>query len=187
MKRKASFYTESDYYSDSDEDSLSGEHLDTTVPPLPPIMSASDTNFLTPHRATAGGAQMGAANTSVNHQHLHQELSGKVAYDDPAVFKRLRVFDEDAASIARCQKDYQTEMKGNIAELVRIANEASREGARVVPEGNAAGKRKRKLAIKEQEQLMYTPLVRPVLHSAAECGPCRLLILILCRMKSLHS
>ena len=36
MKRKATFYTESDYYSDSDEDYLSGEHLDTTFPPLSP-------------------------------------------------------------------------------------------------------------------------------------------------------
>ena len=187
MKRKASFYTESDYYSDSDEDSLSGEHLDTNVPPLPPVMSAPDTNFLTPHRATAGGVQMGAANTSANHQHLHQELSGKVTYDDPAVFKRLRVFDEDATSIARCHKEYQTEMKSNIDTLIGIAKDASRESAGVEPEADIARKRKRKLALKSQEKLMYDPLVRPVLHSAAERSPRRILILILCRTKYLHS
>ena len=50
---------------------------------------------------------MGAAHTSANHQHLSQELSGKVIYDDLSVFNRLRVFDEDATIVADCHKGYK--------------------------------------------------------------------------------
>ena len=77
---------------------------------------------------------MRAVNTSVIYQHLSEELSGKVIYDDPSVFHRLRVFDEDAAIIACCHKSYQTDMRSNIDELNRIANDASKESDGVEPE-----------------------------------------------------
>ena len=135
-------------------------------------MDAPDTNLLTvpptPHHPTAGGAQMGAAHTSANHQHLSQELSGKVIYDDLSVFNRLRVFDEDATIIADCHKGYKAHMKSNIDKLVRIAIDASKYSAGVDPEGD--GKTRRKQYLRKQEQLMYKPLVRPTQYSTAGCG-----------------
>ena len=89
---------------------------------------------------------MGAANTSANHQHLHEELSGKVIYDDPSVFNRLRVLDEDATTIADCHKSYQADMKSNIDALIRIAKDASKESAGVDTEDDTAGKTRRKQA-----------------------------------------
>ena len=69
---------------------------------------------------------MRAVNTSVIYQHLSEELSGKVIYDDPSVFHRLRVFEEDETTIDLCHSQLQTEMGPPIGELVRIADTASR-------------------------------------------------------------
>lgn len=149
-------------------------------------MASADTTrpAVTPHGPTAGGIQFAAVGSSANHQHLHNELSGHVVYDDPSVFARLRVFEEDATTIARCHARYQVDMQSQLTELRRMAKEATTrddgdtEGKQETTreEGHTKGKqettkkagntqaaqKKRKLDVnpKKAEQEMYKPLVR---------------------------
>ena len=103
--------------------------------------------------------------TSAEHEHLRDELAGHVIYDDPSVFHRLRVFEEDETTIDLCHSQLQTEMGPPIGELVRIADTASRIRADMKHGMDIDGSQKR--SRKMQEQKMHKLFVCPVLYHRA--------------------
>lgn len=88
-----------------------------------------------------------------DHQRLRIELSGHVIYDDPSVFSRLRVMDEDPSIITRCHDQYQADMGPQLHQLLRLADVEMSVDA----EDDAEAKQ-------EHEQRMYGPLVRSFIH-----------------------
>ncbi|KAH9843515.1 uncharacterized protein C8Q71DRAFT_852053 [Rhodofomes roseus] len=105
-------------------------------------MSEDKAQYLTP-TYSLGGAGNFAAHSSSNHALLKEELLGRVKYDDPTVFKRLRIQDEDATNIERCHQFYQDKQDHNLQRLLEVTG-------KIDPRGE---KRKR-----EVEQKMYEPL-----------------------------
>lgn len=80
----------------------------------------------------------------MNHEHLREELKNHVFYDDPSVFKRLGVYDDDASAIARCHADYMADplMQKHAETLAEISEDAKKR-------------------IQKREKEMYGPLVCP--------------------------
>lgn len=89
---------------------------------------------------------------------LRNELLGHVQYDDPTVFARLRINDEDAASIDRCHRQYQLQHEQSLNELTRIARDSNLP-AREADNGDLEKKQDRKSQEARIESQMYGPLV----------------------------
>ncbi|TFY51266.1 hypothetical protein EVJ58_g10660 [Rhodofomes roseus] len=85
-------------------------------------------------------------------QYLTPTYSLGARYDDPTVFKRLRIYDEDATIVDRCHKRYQAEQNDNLQRLLQVTGMS---GSRTENSGGALGTKKRK---REVEQKMYEPL-----------------------------
>ncbi|KAI0726266.1 hypothetical protein C8Q72DRAFT_784068 [Fomitopsis betulina] len=94
-----------------------------------------------PRRLTAGALQNSSVSSSMNHEHLREELKKHVFYDDPSVFKRLGVYDNDASAIARCHADYMADplMQKHAETLAEISEDAKKR-------------------IQKREKEMYGPL-----------------------------
>lgn len=58
------------------------------------------------------------------HTILSNELLGRVKYDDPTVFARLHINDEDDTLIDQCHRQYQVQHEDNLNELRRIARDS---------------------------------------------------------------
>ncbi|KAH9835117.1 uncharacterized protein C8Q71DRAFT_811652 [Rhodofomes roseus] len=58
---------------------------------------------------------------------LTRELQDSIKYDDPSVFKRLRIDEEDEATVERCHERYQAEQAENIDTLLRVVATAEEE------------------------------------------------------------
>ncbi|KAI0711881.1 hypothetical protein C8Q72DRAFT_984008, partial [Fomitopsis betulina] len=84
-----------------------------------------------------------------DHQLLRDELSGHVIYDDPSVFSRLRVMDEDPSIITRCHDQYQADMGPQLHQLLRLADVEMSVDAEYDAE-----------AKQEHEQRVYGPLTK---------------------------
>lgn len=80
-------------------------------------------------------------------------LSGHVMYDEPSVFSRLRVFDEDPSIIARCHDQYQAHNGPQLQELLQLADV---EVGIDALEDDAQARQEQE----EHEQKVYGPFVR---------------------------
>jgi len=58
---------------------------------------------------------------------IKADLLGKIVYDDPAVFKRLRVDQVDNDFVARCLASFKTAKSGDIKTLVVLVEKASKK------------------------------------------------------------
>jgi len=62
-----------------------------------------------------------------NRDAIKADLLGKVVYDDPAVFKRLRVDQVDNDIVARCLASFKTAKSGDINTLLELVGNASKK------------------------------------------------------------
>ncbi|KAH9935469.1 uncharacterized protein B0H18DRAFT_1101224 [Fomitopsis serialis] len=99
-----------------------------------------------------------SANSSAQHELLKPELLGHVKYDDPSVFRRLRIYDEADADIDHCHEKYQEVQGQHLRRLRQIAGELRKA---VDKEGNIHYQSVEKTPKKiehEHEKMMYDPL-----------------------------
>ncbi|KZT68909.1 hypothetical protein DAEQUDRAFT_757301 [Daedalea quercina L-15889] len=102
-----------------------------------------------------------SAASSAQHEQLTTELQGRIKYDDPSVFRRLRIDEEEAAVIDHCHERYQEEQERHLKMLLQVtgqAEEALRTSDAVQDSDEKGRKRKRKKAERDYEKKMYAPL-----------------------------
>ncbi|KAH9933885.1 uncharacterized protein B0H18DRAFT_982501 [Fomitopsis serialis] len=99
--------------------------------------------------------------SSAPHEQLETELLGNIKYDDPSVFTRLRIYEEDNATIDRCHERYQAEHERNIKTLQSVTRDAEEALSYIgdIQEAWTREKVRRHLE-HEHEVEMYGPLRR---------------------------
>jgi hypothetical protein len=109
-----------------------------------------------------------------NRDAIKADLLGKVVYDDPAVFKRLRVDQVDKDFVARCLASFKTANSKDIDNLVGLVGKASKktpDDLEMEENEDKAGDTKKEEKSgnhgSAEEKKMYDPLVCNALRDFA--------------------
>ena len=101
-----------------------------------------------------------------NRDAIKADLLGKIVYDDPAVFKRLRLDQVDNDFVARCLASFKTAKRGDLNTLVALVGKASKKTPddleKEENEDKAADTKKEERSGNHgsaEEKKMYDPLV----------------------------
>ncbi len=106
------------------------------------------------------------SNVGSNRDAIKADLLEKIVYDDPAVFKRLRVDQVDSNFVATCAASFKTANTEDIVFLVKLAEQASKKTSDALEDeenqdkANNANKEERSGNHgAAEEKKMYDPLV----------------------------
>ncbi|KAH9935473.1 uncharacterized protein B0H18DRAFT_413416 [Fomitopsis serialis] len=98
--------------------------------------------------------------SSTQHEILLKEFVGRVKYDDPSVFRRLRIDEEDDADIDRCHEKYQAEQEHQLHRLRQVSTNLSKalQEEDDIPDYGPFKERWHRMVEKDHEEDMCEPL-----------------------------
>ena len=111
------------------------------------------------------------SNVGSSHEAIKVDLASKIVYDDPSVFRRLRVDKVDDDLVATCASALKFLYANDISLLKELAEQASRKSPDALEVEEVGDKRSDNNREEKsgnhgsvEEKKMYDPIVRDILH-----------------------
>jgi len=111
------------------------------------------------------------SNVGSSREAIEVDLAGKIVYDDPSVFRRLRVREVDDDTVATCTSTLEFLYASDISLLKELEEQASKMSPDMLEIEEVSDKRADNNKEEKsgnhgsvEEKRMYDPLVRDALH-----------------------